>query len=200
MNEAVSRGDGPAALAFLRRRRSHPARSLRAPAPDRAALSAILEAGLRVPDHGKLEPWRLVVLEAPALARMAAAATAHAEAAGIEPERAEKGIAQFRDGVLAVVVVASPRETDRIPEVEQVLSAGAVCLSLLNAALAAGWGACWLTGWPAHDRAFAAPAFALQPAEFVAGIVHIGTPGPTPPERPRPDPARVVTFATGPAQ
>jgi nitroreductase len=182
------------AMTFLASRRSRPAKTLIAPAPDRAALDPILTAALRVPDHGKLEPWRLIVLTRPALERLADDARAYAEAQGIAPEIAAKGIGQFADSPLAVVAVHVPRPTDKVPEIEQVLSAGALCLGLVNAALASGWGAAWLTGWVAHDRGFAGPAFDLAPGEWVAGIVHIGTEKSAPPERPRPQTENVVRW------
>lgn len=187
MNETV--------MEFLLTRRSRPAKTLRAPAPDRTALMPLLTAAARVPDHGKLEPWRFVVLERRALDRIAAEAAAHATATGMAAESAAKGISQFSESPLAVAVIRVPRPTDKVPEIEQILSSGAVCLSLLNAALASGWGACWLTGWPAHDQAFAARALGLRPGERVAGFVHIGTEGAVPPERPRPDVASLVTWA-----
>lgn len=184
-----------AAMEFLLTRRSRPARTLRAPAPDRDALLPILTAAARVPDHGKLEPWRFVVLERAALDRLAAAAAEHAERTGMAGDSAAKGISQFSESPLTVAVIRVPRPTEKIPENEQILSAGAVCLSLLNAALASGWGACWLTGWPAHDRDFARRALNLDPGEWVVGFVHIGTEGAVPPERPRPDVAALITWA-----
>lgn len=184
----------PAALDFLLTRRSRPPKTLRLPVPDAAALQPILTAALRVPDHGKLEPWRLLVLTRPALARLADLAEARARATGGDDERIAKGRGQFDQSHLAVVVISSPKPHDKVPQSEQVLSAGAVCLGLVNAALASGWGAAWLTGWVSHDRGFAEPAFGLAPGETVAGIVHIGTEGATPPERPRPDVAALTTW------
>lgn len=183
-----------AAMAFLLTRRSRPAKTLRAPAPDRAALMPILTAAARVPDHGKLEPWRFIVLERGGLDRLAAAAASHADKTGMTAEAAAKGISQFSESPLAVAVIRTPRRTEKVPEIEQILSAGAVCVSLVNAALASGWGACWLTGWPAHDHAFAARVLGLQPGEWVAGFVHIGSESTEPPERPRPDVASLVTW------
>ena len=81
----------------------------------------------------------------------------------------------------------------KVPAIEQTLSAGAVAAALVNAATAAGWGACWLTGWIAHDRVFAERTLGLAAGEFVAGIVHVGTPRQTPPDRPRPDVAALTT-------
>lgn len=184
----------PTAMDFLKTRRSCPARTLTTPVPDRATLRELLEVAARVPDHGKLEPWRFVVLERPALARLADLAAQRGEGLGIAPEKRDKGVAQYADASLVVVVVASPEPSEAIPAVEQTLSAGAVCLTLLNAALASGWGACWLTGWAAHDRTFAEEGLGLTAQEFVAGMIHIGTATRVPPERPRPDVAALTTW------
>ena len=185
------------ARAFLLRRRSTPVRMLRAPAPDREVLRAILTAGVRVPDHGKLEPWRFVVLERPALVRLVGEVEARGAELGLEPEGIAKAARDYNDSPLAVAVIAAPRPSEKIPEIEQVLSAGAVCLSVLNAALAHGWGACWLTGWPVHDRAFAERALGVGAGEFVAGMIHIGSTDTPPPDRPRPD-IDAITRWSGP--
>lgn len=184
------------ALDFLLTRRSCPPKMLAAPVPDRAELATLLTAAVRVPDHGKLEPWRLIVLEKPALARIAAQAAALAAEGGADAEKQAKARGQFDDSPLAVVVVGSPKASDKIPAIEQQLSAGAVCLSLVNAALAQGWGASWLTGWVAHDPAIAPRLFGLAPGEWVAGVVHIGTRRQTPPDRPRPDVAALTTWVS----
>ncbi|TFL18779.1 nitroreductase family protein [Jannaschia formosa] len=172
---------------FLATRRSRPAKTLVAPAPDRAALEPLLASALRVPDHGKLEPWHLIVLEDAALDRLAGLTGRLGAAQGRDPDKVQKSQAMFADAPLIVAVVASPVLSDKIPEVEQTLSAGAVCLSLVNAAQAAGWGANWLTGWMASDRDFLTEGLGLAPAEWVAGWIVIGTETATPPERPRPD-------------
>lgn len=185
----------PAVLDYLSRRLSHPAKVMTGPAPDRAALEPILTAALRVPDHGKLEPWRLVVVERAAMARLADLAEERARELGGDAEKIEKGRGQFDRGHLAVVVIASPKPSEKIPEVEQLLSAGALCMNILHAATAAGWGANWLTGWVSHDPAFIARAFGCTEAETVAGIIHIATPAAPMPDRPRPDLSRVVTYA-----
>ena len=183
-----------AALDFLLTRRSRPAKTLTTPVPDRAEMDMLLTAAARTPDHGKLEPWRFIVLEKPALERLAGLIPARHAALGLDEEKLEKGLSQFRDGNLAVVVVESPVMSDKIPMIEQTYSAGAVCLALLNAALAAGWGANWLSGWPSHDRGFVEPHLGLTPHETVAGIIHIGTEKAAPPERPRPDLSQKVTW------
>ena len=182
------------ALDFLLTRRSRPAKLLKAPAPGREELMRLLTAAVRVPDHGKLEPWRFVVLEGAGLARFARAIRARAEAAG---EDADKGALAFEQAPLAVAVIGSPKPSDKIPAQEQMLSGANVALSLLNAALAAGWGASWLTGWPAYDRPLVEAELGLMPGEWVVGFVYIGTCDTPPPDRPRPDVAKLVTWAAG---
>ncbi|MEM9250157.1 MAG: nitroreductase [Pseudomonadota bacterium] len=184
----------PETLAFLRARRSRPAKTLTTPVPDRDALRPLLEIAARTPDHGKLEPWRFLVLERPALERLAAAVVPHGAQVGIEPEKIAKMERQFADAHLAVAVVSSPKPSDKIPLAEQVLSAGAACYGLLMAALAAGWGANWLTGWASHDRAFLEGSLGLAETETLAGFIHIGTETNTPPERPRPDLDAITTW------
>jgi nitroreductase len=183
-----------AALEFLQNRRSRPAKLFTHPVPSRDQLEEILTAALRVPDHGKLEPWRLIVLQGAAFPRLADLAEARARELGGDAEKIGKGRGQYDAGKLAVVVISSPKPAPKVPEVEQLLSAGALCFGIVNAAEAAGWGACWLTGWPAHDTDFAARAFGCAEGETVAGIVHIGTPPPDAPDRPRPDLARLTTW------
>lgn len=184
----------PDAIAFLRSRRSCPAKILSPPVPGRDELRALLEIAARTPDHGKLEPWRFIVLEKPALARIAALAGQRGAALGLAQDKLEKGVAQYGDADLVVAVVAAPVPSEKIPQIEQHLSAGAVCLALLNAALASGWGANWLTGFAAHDREFCRTGLGLAESEFVAGMIHIGTPRQIPPERPRPDIAAITTW------
>ena len=184
----------PQALDFLQARRSRPAKTLGLPVPTREELTPLLTAAARTPDHGKLEPWRFVVIEGAAMARIADIAEARGKALELDPETITKGRSQFDQGNLAVVVVEVQKPSEKIPAIEQTYSAGAVCLALLNAALASGWGANWLSGWPSHDRAFMSDAFGLSPLERIAGIIHIGTETATPPERPRPDLETITTW------
>ena len=187
----------PEVMEFLLSRRSRPARTLALPVPSRDALLPILTAAARVPDHGKLEPWRFIVLEAAALQRLAGLAAARGAALGLEAGQLAKGVAQFADAALAVAVVKVPRSTEKIPETEQILSAGAVLVTMLNAALASGWGANLLTGWAVADADFCREGLGLQPGEWVAGIVHIGSETSVPSERPRPDVAAITTWVAG---
>lgn len=183
-------------MEFLLNRRSRPAKTLTTPVPGRDALHPILTAAARVPDHGKLEPWRFLVLEREALQRLATEVEAAGERLEISAEKIAKTAAQYSDAHLAVMVIASPKQSSKIPQIEQTLSAGAVCLSLVNAALASGWGACWLTGWITEDPIFCENTLGLSADEWIAGIIHIGTETSTPPERPRPDIEEITTWVT----
>lgn len=177
----------PAALEFLLTRRSRPAKTLALPAPSKAELLPLLTAAARTPDHGKLEPWRFIVLQGAALHRLAALTAKRGTALGHTPEQCEKSAGQFGNAGLVVAVVLSPKPSAKVPHLEQVYSAGAACLALVNAALASGWGANWLSGWMAFDPEFLSEGLALAPEESIAGYIHIGTETSAPPERPRPD-------------
>ncbi len=183
-----------AALDYLATRRSLPAKTFTAPVPSRDQMTEILTLAIRTPDHGKLQPWRMVVLDQPAMARLADLAEARAREMGGDAEKIAKGRGQYDLGQLAVVVISSPKSVEKVPMVEQVLSAGALCMNVVHAASAAGWGVCWLTGWPAHDSVFCARAFGCTTAETVAGIVHIATPSVDLPDRPRPDLSTLVSW------
>ncbi len=176
-----------AALDFLLDRRSRPAKTLVAPAPTPDQLQVILTAAARSPDHGKLEPWRFIVLQQGAMARLADLAEERGAALGKTPEDIAKGRGQFDMGLLAVAVIEAQVASPKVPAIEQSYSAGAVCVALLNAALASGWGANWLTGWVAHDRGFCQQGLGLADHERIAGLIHIASEGCVPPERPRPD-------------
>lgn len=183
-----------AALAFLARRRSVPSRLLGEPGPDAAELDELLRISVRVPDHGKLVPWRLIRI--PREARDALAerlvALQLARDAGTDPATLQKDRLRFASAPLVLAVVARLTAGHRIPEQEQLLSAGSLCFNLLLVAQAQGYGAQWLTGWPAYDSRVAAD-FGLGPDERFAGFIHVGTPLDEAPERPRPDPAELVT-------
>lgn len=183
-----------AAMDFMLSRRSRPAKSLQGPVPSKEELLPILTAAGRTPDHGKLEPWRFIVVQGAAMGRLASLARTRGDVLGYDAEKTEKGAAQFVSGELAIVVVEVQKPSEKVPVIEQTYSAGAVCLALLNAALASGWGANWLSGWPSHDRDFVETGFGLSAHERVAGIIHIGTEKAAPPERPRPDLKAITTW------
>ena len=171
----------PEVLAFLARRRSASALTLVEPAPDRATLEALLALAARVPDHGKLAPWRFVVLESGPKAALAARLEALAQARG--DTRAAAKLSKLKSPPLGVAVVASP-VAGEIPEWEQLLSAGAVCTTLLYAAQALGYGANWITDWYAYDPE-ACALLGLSPQERVAGYIFLGTAREAPLERER---------------
>ncbi len=177
----------PHALAFLQSRRSRPAKTLQAPTPDNATLRDLLTIAARTPDHGKLEPWRFLVLKQAAMTRLSETLAEKGADLGMDPEKIDKAVQEYANAALAVVVVASPKPSEKIPEIEQTLSAGAVCMQLLSAALAAGWGANWLSGWASHDRDWRERNLGLMPHEWIAGIIHLGTERAAPPDRPRPN-------------
>lgn len=184
----------PETLAFLLSRRSRPPKTLGLPVPDRAELAPLLQAAARVPDHGKLEPWRFIVLERAACQRLARLTHEIGEAEGRDADALAKDVAAFADAHLVVAVILSPKASEKIPAWEQEMSAGAACLSLVNACLAAGWGAGWLTGWRARHAEFGARGLGLNPQESVAGFIHVGTETHVPPERPRPDMTAITTW------
>lgn len=184
----------PEVMDFLLTRRSRPAKTLGAGGPDRQALMRLLTAAVRCPDHGKLEPWRFVVIAGAARERAAALATERCAALGLDEGDTFKTVSQFRQGEVIVAVISSPKPVDKVPDWEQRLSAGAVGLGLLNATLASGWGANWLTGRMAYDPVFTRDFLGLAEGERVAGFIHIGAETVVPPDRPRPDVAALTTW------
>jgi nitroreductase len=174
----------PQTLAFLARRRSASALTLAAPAPSPAELGAILRLAVRVPDHGKLSPWRFVILEGEAKAAFIRGLEAIA-ARRPDAAKAAAKLSKIRQPPLTVAVISSPHEGE-IPEWEQRLSAGAVCLMMIIAAQASGYGANWITDWYAYDEE-ADRLLGLQDGEQVAGFVQLGTPSEAPLERVRPE-------------
>lgn len=164
------------------------------PGPQRDEMHDLISAALRVPDHGALTPWRFIVLERPALVQLARHAEARATALGMEADLVAKARGQFDRSPLAVAIVFSPKITPKVPEVEQRYSTGALALGLLNAAQAAGWAACWLSGWISHDRVFVTDALSLTLQEELAGFVHIGRETGAAHDRLRPDVAALTTW------
>ena len=175
------------ALEFMYTRRSYPTLTISPPVPTREQVLELIRAAARVPDHGKLEPWRFIVIERSHMGGIAAQLKERGLELGKAESLVEKAADVFSNAGLVVAVVGSPDNSAKIPAIEQKLSAGAACLSLLNAALASGWAASWVTGFGAHDQNFREKVFGLQRHEFIAGFIHIGSSGSKPPERPRPD-------------
>ncbi len=184
----------PGVMEFLLSRRSRPAKTLGPGGPDRAGLMRILTAAARSPDHAKLEPWRFVVIEGAARERAATLAAERAAALELDEKTTAKAVAGFTQGAVIVAVISSPKRSEKVPMWEQHLSSGAVCLALLNAALASGWGANWLTGPMAYDPVFRRDMLGCGAGEAVAGFIHIGAETVAPPERPRPDVAALISW------
>ena len=182
-------------LALLARRRSASAPGLTTPAPSLDELHTLLRLATRVPDHGKLNPWRFIILQGQAKADyVRGLEPLAAEQAG--PEKALATLAKLRNPPLTVAVVSRVTQ-GQIPEWEQVLSAGAVCMTLLIAADAMGYAANWITDWYAYDLR-ANTLLGVAPGERIAGFVHLGTAPEPPLERVRPDLAPLITHL-GPA-
>ncbi len=184
----------PAVLGFLARRRSASAMALRAPGPTPDELSDLLTIAARVPDHGKLAPWRFIILEGAGKDAYAARLEALA-AARPDATRLISKLGKLRIPPLGVAVI-SRTTPGEIPEWEQLLSAGAVCTTLTYAALAMGYGANWITDWYAYD-AGARAVLGLAGDERVAGFVFMGTAAEAPQERVRPDVAALTTRFEG---
>lgn len=184
----------PAALDFLLTRRSRPAKTLRPVAPPAHDIDTMLTAAARTPDHGKLEPFRFLVIRGAARDRLRDAVANHMTTAGEEAEKIEKQAGSFLHGGAIVAVICTPKLSEKVPQWEQHLAAGGACLALLNSALAMGWGANWLTGWASECRPFLEGDLGLAPREFVAGFIHLGEETAAPPERPRPDLAAITSW------
>jgi nitroreductase len=185
----VPQTPAPEVLRFLALRRSPSAVTLAEPAPSADDLDLLLRLATRVPDHGKLSPWRFVVLDGEAKAAFAARLEALALSRGDLAAAAKLG--KLKVPPLCVAVISSPRE-GAIPEWEQRLSAGAVCTTLLYATLALGYGVNWITDWYAYD-AEANTILGLTGAEKVAGFLMMGTSQEPPLERERPQVAPLVS-------
>jgi len=184
----------PDPIDFLKTRRSVKPREMSGPGPSPAELDTILTLGARVPDHGKLAPWRFIVFEGDArvrggevIARVFATKNPAATAAEIAVEKA-----RMIEAPLVIAVVSCPKPHAKVPAWEQELSAGASCLNIVTAATALGYGANWLTGWFAYDRDVLA-GLGLAPGEKIAGFIHVGTPSRIPEDRPRPTLDEIVT-------
>ncbi len=184
----------PDAIELLKTRRSVKPRDLTGPGPSPAELETILTIGARVPDHGKLAPWRFIVFEGEArrrsgevIASVFAKKHPQATAAEIDVEKR-----RLTDAPLVIGVVSLTRPHPKVPAFEQELSAGASAMNILTAATALGYGAAWLTGWFASDRDVLA-GFGLKDDEKLAGFVYIGTPTKPSEDRPRPALSEIVT-------
>ena len=180
---------------YLATRRSIPAFQMGGPGPGTAEIEDMLKLASRVPDHGKLAPWRFIVYRGEERARLSGELAKMALAA--RPDLSEEMIkvenTRLTRAPVVVAVVSKAAPHVKVPEWEQVMSAGAVCLNLLMAANAHGFASNWLTEWYAFDEA-AYPLLGVLPGERIAGFIHIGTPQVPPTERPRPELTEIVTW------
>ena len=183
----------PDLLQFLDIRRSTPSRLLGPPGPDDTTLLRMLQTAVRVPDHGKLAPFRFLRIRGDARHALGEALVARAR--DLDPDASsavlEKDRARFSHAPLIVAVIARLDARHKVPDQEQLLSAGCVCFALLQSAQALGFGAQWLTGWAAYDAAICG-ILGLQADEKIVGFIHIGTPRMEAPERDRPDAAALL--------
>lgn len=181
----------PEVVAFLAKRRSASAMTLTAPGPDDAQLGEILRIAARVPDHGKLAPWRFIVLTGEAKDAFAERIAVLADSQA-NPTKATAALRKLTRPPVCVAVV-SRHIPGEIPEWEQRQSASAVCHQLLLAAAALGWGANWITDWYSYDPR-ATAILGLSAGEQVAGYLYLGTPTEQPQERARPDVAAITSY------
>jgi nitroreductase len=196
---AAMLNDRSSALSLLRTRRSGKPRELVAPGPSGEELAEILTIAARVPDHGKLAPWRFVVVgdeQRPDLAILLRRALAD-EDPGAPPLKHEKADEFARNAGALIVLVSSPVQGHKIPLWEQELSSGAAAMNLLNAAHALGYVGGWMTGWYAYSPLINA-AF-CAPGERIAGFIFVGSPARELDERPRPALDAVARKWTPPA-
>jgi nitroreductase len=184
----------PDALELLKLRRSVKPREMTGPGPSPAELETILTIGARVPDHGKLAPWRFIVFEGDAreragevIARVFAKKNPQASPADIEIEKK-----RLTDAPLVIAVVSFTKPHPKVPAFEQELSAGASAMNIVTAATALGYGACWLTGWFSFDRDVL-DGLGVKPDEKIAGFIHIGKVTKPNEDRPRPQLSDIVT-------
>ena len=181
-------------LELLRTRRSVAPNLLGEPGPTQEEVDLLLTIAARVPDHGRLTPWRFIVIEGDARHRIGEtiAAAYKADELAADPSRVEVERARLARAPLVIAVVSRARPHVKIPEWEQTMSAAAVCMNLVIAANAMGFATSWLTEWYAFDRRVL-DALGLAPDEHIAGFIHIGRPTTPPVERPRPNLADIVT-------
>jgi nitroreductase len=184
-------------LSLLSTRRSGKPRDLVAPGPDEAQLQQILEIAARTPDHGKLAPWRFVIVPADKRAQLAEVITTAYRAERPQAARLEiEALEQFAtQAPTLIVVLSSPKVDSHIPLWEQQLSVGAAGMNLLHAAHVLGFAGGWLTGWAAYSDAVR-DAFGAEP-ERIAGYIFLGTPAKQLEERPRPDPQKIISTWQG---
>ena len=187
------------AIRFLETRQSIPVSQICEPGPDDATLAEILKLAVRVPDHGRLEPWRFILYRGQGrdLAGKHIAERLNERDGPLPADVYDRELKRLSRAPLVIGVISSPKQHERIPEWEQFLSAGAVAANINFAARAHGFVSNWVTGWYADDRE-AMRRLGVADHERIAGFVHIGTFDQAFPERPRPDIDGLVSEYTGP--
>ena len=185
----------PEALDLLTTRRSIRPADLTGPAPTAAELSTLLTIASRVPDHGRLTPWRFIVFEGDARLKAGdiIAAAFKLNRPDATPDQVERERQRLARAPLVIAVVSRAAPHVKIPEWEQVLSAGAATTSLVFAAYALGFAASWLTEWYAYHPKVK-QKLGLKPGERVAGFIYVGTSSVDLEERPRPDMEKIVSY------
>jgi nitroreductase len=183
----------PDAIDLLLSRRSGSAKAMEKPGPSEKQLAEILKAGARVPDHGKLFPWRFIVFEDKGRERFGDILAEILEAEDERSKQIEEERGRFLRAPLVIGVISAAREQIKIPVWEQELSAGAVCQNILVAAHALGFVGNWLTEWYAYHPKVK-EKLGLKPGERVAGFIYIGTSSVELEERPRPDMEKIVSY------
>ncbi|MBB5745429.1 nitroreductase family protein [Brevundimonas variabilis] len=175
----------------LSSRRSASAQTLQSPGPAPAVLDSILALGARTPDHGKLFPWRFVVMGPESRHQIAKALRPLADRQP-DPKKAAAVLGKLTAPPVSILVLSVPVAGHPVPVWEQELSAGAVCMNLEHAAAAFGFSTSWITDWYSYDTE-AKALFGVREGERVAGFIHIGTVAEAPLERVRPDVAALTT-------
>ncbi|HRC26650.1 MAG TPA: nitroreductase [Alphaproteobacteria bacterium] len=192
--EVLAGRASPQVLDYLLRRRSTPVRILGLPGPDEGQIRTMLMAAARVPDHGKLFPWRFVVFVGAAREQAGDILRRGwvAREPGASPAKLDLEAQRFLRAPVVVGVISRLR-AGKANVWEQTLSAGAVCQTLCLAANAMGFGTNWLTEWYAYSPVFR-EGIGLEDRERVAGFIYIGTPKEMPEERQRPDVEALTRF------
>jgi nitroreductase len=182
-------------IEYLKTRRSMPAFQMKEPGPSKEEIEEILTLATRVPDHGKLAPWRFIVMTGDARKRITdeLAAIAKGDKPDLSAEMIQVEETRFLRAPVVIAVVSRAGPHMKIPEWEQIMSAGAVCLNMVMAANALGYVSNWLTEWMAFDER-AHCVLGVEPGEKVAGFIHIGSTDFPVVERPRPVLADIVTW------
>ena len=179
---------------FFSSRRSVSVRNLKYPGPSEKKIMEILKSALRVPDHGKLEPWRIVLITEDNKKSYISTIEKKGKEKNVDSLKLERSIVNLSKTPLIVTVICSPISDSKVSEIEQILSCGALCLNILNNFLANGWGANWLTGWMANDKELGKLAFNTSKNEFVAGYIYVGSFDESTIDRPRPQLKKKISY------